>query len=362
MNKQRALLATALLSLFTLAGAQDFQPASYDLSALPAYQPQDTVIGTIRLHGTPVDDLVGLLAREFKSKQKQVRLDTYLINTSLALAGLVTGVGDVGIMGHRAWHASLVAFERTYGYPVTEIKFAKGSYNDPRGSSPGVVFFVHKSNPLSGLTLEQIDGIFSTQRTGAWQGTKWSTDAARGPEKNIRTWGQLGLTGAWANRPIHLYGTDVTLSSWAKLIEQVAFQGSTKWNPALNENPRADISFRARDQEIVQGVQNDPSAIGFMFQRVVDAQGPDLKVLPVATSSTAPFVAPSAQSFFDGSYPFNNGMYLYVNRKPGQPLPTAEKEFLRFMLSRDGQRVIAENRLFIPLNADEAQAELRKLD
>ncbi|WP_293856578.1 PstS family phosphate ABC transporter substrate-binding protein [Steroidobacter sp.] len=348
--------------LSSVAAAAEFEPVKFDLSALPAYEPQQPAIGTLRLHGTPVDDLVGLLAREFKSKQKQVRLDTYLINTSQALAGLVTGIADVGIMGHRAWHTSLVAFERTYGYPVTEIKFAKGSYNDPRGSSPGVVFFVHKSNPLSGLTLEQIDGIFGTQRTGAWQGTKWSSAAARGPEKNIRTWGQLGLTGKWADTPIRLYGTDVTLSNWAKLIEQVAFQGSTKWNPALNENPRADISFRARDQEIVQGVQDDPSAIGFMFQRVVDAHGPDLKVLPIAADSAAKFVVPSAQSFFDGSYPFSNGVYLYVNRKPGESLPSNEKEFLRFVLSQDGQRVIADNRLFIPLSAAEAQAELRKLD
>jgi phosphate transport system substrate-binding protein len=228
------------------------------------------------------------------------------------------------------------------------------------------MFIVNKNNPLAGLTLEQIDGIYGAARTGGWDGTKWSTAAARGPEKNLRTWGQLGLTGEWADKPIHLHGSDVTLSNWADLIEREAFHGGTKWNPALNEAPRADISTKAkgktRDQLILEAVEKDPYAVGFIFQRVINANHGEVRVLPLAAQTGGPFVAPGAQTFFDGSYPLHNGAYLYLNRVPGQPVSVREKEFVRFVLSREGQQIIADNRLFIPLSAGQIKVELAKLE
>src|SRR5207244_1289856 len=147
-------------------------------------------------------------ANGFRAKQGHVRLKAYLINTSQAFASLLTGQADIGLMGHRTWHTSLMGFHQAFGYDPLEIRFATGSYDDPEGSTPGLMFIVHKSNPLRGVTLQQIDGIFGAQRTGGWNGTKWSTAAARGPEGNIRTWGQLGLTGEWADKPIHVHGSD----------------------------------------------------------------------------------------------------------------------------------------------------------
>ena len=204
------------------------------------------------------------------------------------------------------------------------------------------------------------------QRTGGWVNGQWSTASARGPEKNLRTWDQLGLTGDYAGKPIHLYGSDVTLSNWADLIEREAFHGGTKWNPALIEAPRADIGTKAkgknRDQQVLEAVEADPYAIGFIFQRVVNAHHGNVRVLPLARNAGEPFVAPSAQSFFAGTYPLHNAAYIYLNRVPGQPLGTREKEFVRFILSREGQQILAQNRMFIPLNADEVKAELAKLE
>jgi phosphate transport system substrate-binding protein len=358
-------LDIVLLGLVLSAPAA-YQPAHYDLSAHPAYRAKQQAFGVVRVYGTPLESLVGNWAAGFRSKQRLARLHAYLTNTSQGFAGLVTGKADVGLMGHRTWHSPRVAFEETYGYPPLEVKFANGSYDDPEGSTPGLMFVVHKTNPLAGLTLEQIDGIFGARRTGCWIGTNWSTACARGPEKNIRTWGQLGLGGEWADKPICPYGSDVTLSNWADLIAREAFHGGQKWNPALHEAPRADITLKARgkthDQEIVEGAQNDPFAIGFTFKRVIDALGADVKVLPIAAKAGGPFVAPSAQSFFDGRYPMRNGAYLYLNRAPGQPLPAKEQEFVRFVLSREGQQIVADSRIFIPLSAEEASAELRKLE
>lgn len=369
--KSLAILACAgLLAAPGMAdeakSAPKYQPAHYDLGALPSYVKSERVTGVLRIYGTPIEELVGKLATAFRGYHGQVRLNAYLINTSQAFAGLVTGQADVGLMGHRQWRNGFQAFEAQFGYAPLEIKFASGSYDDPQGTTPGLMFIVNKNNPLAGLTLEQIDGIYGAQRTGGWVDGKWSTASARGPEKNIRTWGQLGVTGELADQPIKLYGSDVTLSNWAALIERECFQGGTKWNPALHEAPRADIGTKAqgktRDQLILEAVENDPSAIGFIFQRVINANRGNVKVLPLAAKAGGPFITPSAETFFNATYPLHNGAFIYLNRVPGRPLGAREKEFVRFILSREGQQIIADNRLFIPLSAAQVKAELAKLE
>lgn len=360
------MIAVAALALATHLPAAGYQPAHFDLSALPTYVPTVRVTGVLRIYGTPLEDLVGTWASAFRGYHAQVRLNAYLINTSQAFAGLVTGSADVGIMGHHQWRNGYMAFEKQFGYRPLEIRFANGSYDDPIGSTPGLIFIVNKRNPLSGLTYDLIDGIYGAERTGGWVDGVWTTASARGPEKNIRTWGQAGLGGEWADKPIHLYGSDITLSNWADLIEREAFHGGTKWNPALTEEPRADIGTKAkgktRDQLVLEAVETDPYAIGFIFQRVINANHGDVRILSLSRGPNGPFVAPSAQSFFDNSYPLHNGAYLYFNRVPGQPLGVREKEFARFVLSRQGQQIVAANRTFIPLDAEQVKAELAKLE
>src|SRR5258706_15716231 len=257
-----ALLSAGLAAASGAGAADSYTPAKYDLSALPTYQPEQMALGVVRIYGTPLESLVGEWASAFRARQGHVRLNAYLVNTSQAFAGLLTDKADIGLMGHRTWHTSVMAFNRTFGYEPLEIRFASGSYDDPQGSTPGLMFIVNKANPLSRLTLEQVDGIFCAQRTGAWDGAKWSTAAARGADRNIRTWGQLGLTGEWTDNPIHPHGSDVTLSHWPNLIERTACHGGKKWNPALIEGPRAEMGLKAhgktRDQEIIEGVQDDP--------------------------------------------------------------------------------------------------------
>src|SRR6266513_2992403 len=189
MRVSRVTAAALLLAAARAASAADFVPAQYDLSALPAYQPEQMALGVVRIYGTPLETLVGQWASAFRAKQGHVRLDAYLINTSQAFAGLLTGKADIGLMGHRTWHTSVMAFDKAFGYEPLEIRFATGSYDDPQGSTPGLMFVVHKTNPLSRLTLEQIDGIFCAQRTGAWDGAKWSPAAARGAARRHRPQG-----------------------------------------------------------------------------------------------------------------------------------------------------------------------------
>ncbi|MDB6115467.1 MAG: Phosphate transport system substrate-binding protein, partial [Lacunisphaera sp.] len=217
----------------------------FDLSALPAYSPATAnVHGMVRIHDTELSQhLVHLWQDAFLKRQPLVRYDEYTVPAWFT--GLCAGTTDLALAGRGAYLTELKSFESVYGYPPLEIMIATGGFNERKGNTPGVVIFVHQDNPLTGLTLDQLDGIFGAERTGGWQGTKWSVAAARGPEKNIRTWGQLGLTGEWADKPITLYGFDATLSGWSGLMQQVVFKGGTRWNPALHEIVRGGTEVPA---------------------------------------------------------------------------------------------------------------------
>ena len=127
----RFLAACALLTGSAAFGA-GYEPARYDLSALPAYAPAQRVTGVLRVYGTPLEELVGKWATAFRKYHGQVRLNAYLINTSQAFAGLVTGSADIGLMGHRQWRNGFQAFEAQFGYAPLEIRFASGSYDFQR--------------------------------------------------------------------------------------------------------------------------------------------------------------------------------------------------------------------------------------
>jgi hypothetical protein len=131
------LALAALLATTGACAAEAYTPTRYDLSALPAYKPEQMALGVVRIYGTPLESLVGAWAAGFRDKQAHVRLNAYLVNTSQAFAGLLTDKADIGLMGHRTWHTSLMAFNKAFGYEPLEIRFATGPYDDPEGSTPG---------------------------------------------------------------------------------------------------------------------------------------------------------------------------------------------------------------------------------
>ena len=354
-----SLLLAGSLALSLTAGrirAEDF-----DLSGIPAYKQEQKIQGVVRIWGNDEINLVKCWEVQFKKLTFEVRFEDYLLTTPMAFAGPATGSADIGYMGHSWWRSDLMGFESMHGYLPLEIKYANGSFDEPSGSTPGPVFFVHTSNPLSGLTLDQLDGIYGAERTGGWRGTRWTTDAARGPEKNIRTWGRLGLTGEWADKPIHVYGLDSVLSNWSDLIHKVVFRGGTKWNPAIKEIVRGGVETPV-DVKLVQAVDKDPLGISFILMKVVEGAHLNVRVLPIAAREGGPYVMPSAQSFHLNTYPLNNAVYLYVNRPPGKPLPPRVREFLRYVLSREGQEQVARDKTWIPLSPEQVAEELKKLD
>ena len=351
------VLRPATLAAVLAAGAC---AAEFDLMALPAYSAgTPNVHGVVRIHDSELTQhLVHLWQDQFLKQHPLVRYDEYTVPAWFN--GLCADTADLAVAGRRAYLTELKAFEAVYGYPPLEITFATGGFNQRKGNTPGVIIFVHKDNPLAGLTLDQLDGILGAERSGGWVGTKWTTAVARGPEKNIRTWGRLGLTGEWADKPINIFGIDATLSGWSGLIQQVVFKGGDKWNPVIHEIVRGGTEVPA-DVQIVGGVAQDRYAIGFSFMRVVE-QNPGVKPVALAGAAGGPFVAPTGESFRQRSYPLVTSLYLYLNRPPGKPLPPRLREFLSFILSREGQQAVADDGMYIPLNPAAAQAELRKLE
>jgi len=327
---------------------------------LPAYAAgTPNVHGVVRIHDTELTQhLVHLWEDGFLKLHPLVRYSEYTVPAWFS--GLCAGTADFAVTGHDAWRSDLKAFEGIYGYPPLEIMFATGGFNQRKGNTPGAIVFVNKDNPLAGLTVDQLDGIFGAERTGGWDGTKWSAAAARGPEKNIRTWGQLGLTGEWADQPIHIFGIDATLSGWSGLIQKVVFKGGDKWNPAIQELVRGGAEIPA-DAQIVGSVAEDRYAIGFSFMRVVE-KNPGVKPLPLAAGAGGPFVPPTRDTFHDRSYPLVTAVYIYLNRPPGQPVSPRLKEFLAYVLSREGQQAVIDDGMFIPLTPEAAREQLAKLE
>lgn len=332
----------------------------FDLTALPSCGAGDPDLhGVVRIHDTELSQhLVHLWEDGFLKLNPLVRYSEYTVPAWFT--GLCAGTADFAVTGRRAYLTELKSFESIYGYPPLEIMFAGGGFNHRKGNTPGVVIFVNRDNPLSGLTLDQLDGILGAERTGGWSGTRWTEQVARGADRNLRTWDQLGLSGEWAGKPIHLYGIDATLSGWSELIQQEVFHGGDKWNPALHEIVRGGTEVPA-DALIVSSVAKDRFALGFSFMKVVE-QNPGVKPLALARTADGPMVHPTLATTFSRAYPLANAVYIYVNRPPGQPLPPRLQAFLKFVLSREGQQAVASDGMYTPLDAAAVATELKKLE
>jgi phosphate transport system substrate-binding protein len=356
------------------AWALDQHSREFDLSGLPPYKwaPSEEdklskhchgavcegVWGVIRIHGTELTQhLVHLWQDNFLKLHPNIRFGDYFVPSGFS--GLIADTADINVMGHTAWRSDLKAFEEVYGYDPLEIMFATGGFNLGKGNSPGVIFFVNKDNPISGLSLKQLDGIFGAERSGGWKGASWSTDAARSARDNIRTWGQLGLTGEWADTPIRIYGIDATLSNWSDLIQRVVFKGGDKWNPAMKEMVRGG-SKAPSDVRIVSSVANDKYGIGFNLMRVVEKE-PKVKPLAIAAAESGPYIPPTKDSMYRRTYPLSNAVYIYINRVPGKPISPRLKEFLTYILSREGQQDVVDDGMYLPLNPDAAREQREKL-
>jgi phosphate transport system substrate-binding protein len=347
-------------------GYKVYYTKKFDLSDLPHYKVEQKVSGTIRMWGSNYftdSPLADYWIQEFQKYQPDVKFDLHLKTTLHAIPGLIFGMSDIGPMGRQITWDELLSYQRERNHLPIGIVAVTGSY-DVSGWNPPIGVYLHKDNPLSKLSLQQLDGIFGAQRSGAWRELVWDKSLARGPEKNIRTWGQLGLTGEWANKPIHVYGYNLQFH-FPQEIESRAFGGvSGKWNENLIEYDnlaQPDGSFKLAGQLMLEDLAKDPYGI------VYCAGGnawltPQVKPIALSVKTGDPAYELTLENVRERKYPMYADVFFYIDRDPKKPVDPKVKEFLRYILSSEGQTQVMRDGKYLPLTAETVRAQLKLLE
>jgi phosphate transport system substrate-binding protein len=356
----------ARAKMMNARGAKVAYTKKWDLSGLPAYQPKQQVKGTLRIWGSNyiTDGNIGRYWEEaFRKYHPDVKFDWQMKTTSAAVPALVFGVSDLGI-GRKVTFSEQQLFERYKDRTQLEIDIATGSYDTP-GWQPAFGVVVHKDNPLDKISMEQLDGVFGAERDGGWEGTSWRPNWARGPEKNIRTWGQLGLKGEWADKKIKPYGLTLRYHQATEISDRV-LAASDKWN----ENLKIYANFVSKKGSLERGMNEDLAAdrmgIGIIAAPTTNLTGgtaaPTLKVLPLAWKTGGTYVPYTIDTLQDRSYPLFDHIFAYFDRDPGKPMNPAVYEFVKFIVSREGQELVQKDAKYLPLNAKVANEQVEKLE
>jgi len=343
---------------------------AFDLSGLPAYQPTAPMSGVIRQWGSNYladSSLEKRLEDGFRKFHPGVRFENNLSSTFIAMGGLYTKQADLAPMGRRPTWDELQSYQRVFGTLPVEIVMATGSF-DVSGWTFALVPFVHKDNPLAKLTVEQLDGIFGAQRDGGWDRNSWNEHAARGADKNIRTWGQLGLKGEWANKPIHVLGYNLNYHFPRDFAEKV-MGGGYKWNERMKEySNKLHIGSDTGDfgklwvagDQMMDDLGKDKYAI--TYTSMLYANKPGVKTVPLALTKAGPYVMPTLESVQDRSYPLSREVYFYTNRAPGGKIDPLVAEYLRFVVSREGQEAVMADGKYLPMTPDLAHKQLEEIE
>jgi phosphate transport system substrate-binding protein len=335
----------------------------FDISALPQYKPEQRVTGTIRIWGLNYltdGNLAKYWEDGFRKYHPDIKIEWFTPTALVAIPGLYSGQADIGASRHITFD-ELLTFQRIFSYYPIEIPMVTGSYDVP-GWAPADTIVVNKENPITKLTFDQLDGIFGAERGGGWDGTSWNTDAARGPEKNIRTWGQLGLTGEWKDKPINVYGRPLKYHQQLH-IERLIFKGGDKWNEKLREYAH-DESTTGEQKVSTQSLLEDLSKdkYGIAYSNLGYPAQTKVKYLAVAEKEAGPYVEMTIETIQNRTYPLFAEEYLYINRKPGQPVDPKVKEFLHYVLSQEGQQEVMRDGKFLPLTAAVVREQRKKLE
>jgi phosphate transport system substrate-binding protein len=345
-------------------GAEGGYTKRWDLGDLPHYVPKVRLTGTLRVWGNNyIRD--GYLAeyweQAFKKFHPDVTIEYHLPTTGIGIPALSCGVADVA-MSRRAIIMDLLTFEQVYHHPVTEVEAVTGSY-DVYGWSPPFIIVVHKDNPLDRISLKQLDGVFGGARTGGYVGSVWHTEYpfARGAEENIRTWGQLGMTGAWANQPIHIGGQTLRgnqTSQFSDLILKGSDQFAEGYQ-ALANYITPDGKINSWSLQAQRAIAKDPLAMFYVSPMTLS---PDMKELAVQAYDGGPYVKRTLETVHDRTFPLYGRYFFYFNRAPGQPVDPKVDEWLRVILSQEGQDCVQREGRYIPLTGEVVKAQLKKLE
>lgn len=320
---KRKLLAAMGLATASLMAQPVF--AAVD-PTLPDYQRVSGVSGNFTSIGSDsLANMMTLWVEEFKRHYPNVNVQVQSAGSSTAPPALAEGTSQVGPMSRAMRTGEIAMFEQKYGYAPTAIGVAIDA----------LAVFVHKDNPIKGLTMQQVDAIFSSTRQC-------------GERADITTWGQTGLTGEWANRSIQMYGRNSVSGTYGYFKEKALCKGDFK--NQVNEQPGS--------ASVVQGVSASINGIGYSGMGYVTA---GIKAVPLAKKEGEPFYEANPENAANGKFPLARMLYVYVNNPANKPMEPAVKEFMTLVLSKQGQEVVFKDG-YVPLPKAVAARELAKLN
>lgn len=311
------------LAIVLTAGAALAQPVKLD-PELARYKAVSGVSGNISSVGS--DTLNNLMTHWGESFQKfypNAKVQIEGKGSSTAPPALISGTAQLGPMSREMKGTELDAFEKKYGYKPTAL----------RTSVDALAVFVNKDNPIKCLSLKQVDGMFSKSR--------------RQGGEDVTTWGQLGLTGAWASKPISLYGRNSASGTYGFFKEHTLRNGDFK--DTVKEQPGSAA--------VVQGATVDRYAIGYSGIGYATA---GVRAVPLSDKDGGRCVEATADNSYSGTYPLARFLYVYVNKAPGKPLDPLTREFAKLILTREGQEGVLKDGYF-PIPATIAKEELNKI-
>jgi phosphate transport system substrate-binding protein len=280
---------------------------------LPDYEKASGVSGNISSVGSDtLANLMTLWTEEFKRFYPNVNIQVQAAGSSTAPPALTEGTSNLGPMSRKMKAEEIESFERKYGYKPTAIPVAIDA----------LAVYVHKDNPITGISIPQVDAIFSATRTC-------------GHTSEVTTWGDLGLTGEWTQRPIQLYGRNSVSGTYGYFKEAALCKGDFK--NSVNEQPGS--------ASVVQGITKSINGIGYSG---IGYRTSGVRAVPLAKDDGSEFIEPSPDNAVSGKFPLARFLYVYVNKHPNKPLPPLEREFFRMVMSKIGQSVVVKDG-YIPL-------------
>jgi phosphate transport system substrate-binding protein len=323
--KLRLLTLAATLVSGAFAGAGVGLAESRVDPGLPEYSRASGVAGNLSSVGSDtLANLMTLWAEEFKRVYPNVNIQIQAAGSSTAPPALTEGTSNLGPMSRKMKDKEIESFERRYGYKPTAVPVAIDA----------LAVFAHKDNPVQGMTVAQVDAVFSSTRKC-------------GAADDITDWGALGLEGAWKTRSIQLYGRNSVSGTYGYFKEKALCKGDFKNN--VNEQPGS--------ASVVQSVSSSLNGIGYSG---IGYKTSGVRAVPLAKAEGDPLVEATPDNAIAGSYPLARFLYVYVNKHPNKPLSPLEREFLKMVLSKSGQNVVVKDG-YIPLPARVVAKELDKL-
>lgn len=319
----RRWMALSALALMTSAPAFA-APVTVD-SELPEYKPVEGVSGSIKSVGSDtMNNLMTLWGEGFRKFYPNVQLEVEGKGSSTAPPALIAGAATFGPMSREMKPSEIDEFEKQFGYKPVGLPT----------SIDVLAVYVNKDNPITSLTMPQVDAIFSKTRKG-------------GLTREIRTWGEAGLTGAWAANPISLYGRNAASGTYGYFKEHALYKGDFK--DSVKEQPGSS--------SVVQAVAGDKYAVGYSGIGYITE---DVRAVPLAAADGAEAFEANIDNAYSGDYPLSRFLLLYVNAKPGAELDPLRREFIKYVYSRQGQEDVIRDG-YIPLGAAVAREALQSV-